>query len=168
MSTHDLQSPNATKIRATTPSRRVIATFTKYADAERAVDKLSDSGFPVERVAIIARGLQFEEQITGRMNYGIAALRGAVSGAAAGFLIGWLFGLFDWFDPIISAFVLAINGLWFGAIVGAIVGLVAYALTRGRRDFSSVGTMAAERYDVLADDEVADEAGRALGNPPAE
>jgi hypothetical protein len=63
MSIHDLQSPNATTRRTTTASRRVIATFTKYADAERAVDKLADSGFPVERVAIIARGLQFEERI---------------------------------------------------------------------------------------------------------
>jgi hypothetical protein len=165
MSTHDLLSPNVNTSRATTPSRRVIATFTKYADAERAVDKLADGGFPVERVAIIARGLQFEERITGRMNYGIAALRGAGSGAAAGFLIGWLFGLFDWVDPIISSFVVAINGLWFGAIVGAIVGMIAHALTRGRRDFSSLGTMTAERYDVLADDEVADEAAQVLGNP---
>lgn len=33
--------------------RRTIASYTTYQEAERAVDHLSDQGFPVERVAII-------------------------------------------------------------------------------------------------------------------
>jgi hypothetical protein len=39
--------------------------------------------------------------------------------------------------------------------------LLAHWLTRGRRDFASVRSMGADRYDVLADSDVADEA-RAL------
>lgn len=64
--------------------RRPVAVFTTYADAERAVDRLSDLGFPVERVAIIGHDLQIVEQVTGRLTYGGAALKGATSGAVLG------------------------------------------------------------------------------------
>jgi hypothetical protein len=146
------------------PGRRVIATYSSYAEAERAVDHLSDQGFPVERTAIVGDGLQFVEQVTGRMTSGQAALRGAASGALVGALIGWLFGIFDWVDPIETGLFLALNGLWIGAIVGALTGLLMHALTRGRRDFASVSAMRAQRYSVVADEEVAEEAARVLAN----
>jgi uncharacterized membrane protein len=83
--------------------RRPIAVFDNYADAERAVDRLSDLGFPVERVAIIGHDLQVVEQVTGRLNYGGTALKGATSGA----LIGWIFGLFNLINPLVASAVLA-------------------------------------------------------------
>jgi hypothetical protein len=144
------------------PARRVVATFDSYAEAERAVDALSDRGFPVERVAIVGRDLQIVEQVTGRLTTAGAALRGMVSGAVAGFFIGWLFGVFDWVDPVVATIWLAIDGLWFGALIGLVVGLVAHLLTGGRRDFSSLRTMQAAHYDLLVDDDAADEALRTL------
>jgi hypothetical protein len=143
-------------------ARRTIASYPIYREAERAVDHLADQRFPVERVSIVGRDLRFVEQVTGRMGYPEAALRGAISGAFVGFLVGWLFGIFDWFEPLLSAAWLAFQGLWFGAIVGALVGLGLHALMRGRRDFSSVAGMRADRYDVVVDDEVAEEAARLL------
>ncbi len=143
--------------------RRTVASFRTYAEAERAVDHLSDERFPVERVAIVARGLKMVEQVTGRRGYLEAALQGLVSGAVIGILIGWLFGLFNWFEPITSAFWLAIDGLWFGALVGTLFGLLSQALSRGRRDFGSVASLSADHYEVLVDDEVAAEAARLLG-----
>jgi hypothetical protein len=147
-----------------TPARRAIASFSTYREAERAVDTLSDRKFPVDRVAIVGRDLEYIEQVTGRMNWAKAALQGAVTGALVGVLVGWLFGLFDWFDPIVSAFWLAVDGLWFGALVGALFGLISYLLLRGRRDFASVATMRATRYELLVDEEVADEAVRLLSH----
>jgi hypothetical protein len=51
------------------------------------------------------------------------------------------------------------------------MGLMLYALTAGRRDFVSVGALQAERYDIVVDDAVADEAARLLSEltaqPPA-
>jgi uncharacterized membrane protein len=143
-------------------SRRAVASYPNYSEAERAVDHLSDQKFPVERVAIVARDLKLVEQVTGRMGYGGAALRGALSGALVGALVGWLFGIFDWFNPIVAAAWLAFDGLWFGAVVGALMGLLLHALTRGRRDFASVAGITADHYDVLVDDEVAAEAARLL------
>jgi len=112
----------------------VIATFDNYADAERLVDYLSDQRFEVNRVAIVGRELEYLEQVLGRLNYGGAALRGAGSGALVGALIGWIFGLFNWIEPLISALVLAGYGLVFGAIVGALFGLLVHALQRGQHD----------------------------------
>ncbi|HEV7562879.1 MAG TPA: general stress protein [Solirubrobacterales bacterium] len=146
-------------------SRRVIASYPSYPEAERAVDHLSDQKFPVERVAIVARDLKLVEQVTGRMGYGGAALQGALSGALVGVLVGWLFGIFDWFNPIVAAAWLAFDGLWFGAVVGALMGLLLHALTRGRRDFASVAGITADHYDVLVDEEVAAEAARLLAGP---
>jgi hypothetical protein len=146
--------------------RRTVATFTDYASAERAVDYLSDHGFPVDRTAIIARDLKLVEQVTGRVGYLEAALRGLLSGALAGVLISWLFAIFDWVDPAVARGWLIVDGFWFGALVGAVAGLIAHALTRGRRDFASVSGVLADRYEVVADEEVADEAERLIGQIP--
>ena len=142
----------------TSGQRRPIGSYESYSEAERAVDYLSDNGFPIERVAIIGSDVKLVEQVVGRLNYGGAALRGAGSGALTGLLIGWLFGVFNWFTPLLAAFTLAVYGLVFGALIGAIFGLVVYALQRGRRDFASVRVMTPTHYEVVADDAVADEA----------
>jgi hypothetical protein len=146
-------------------ARRVIASYPAYPEAEAAVERLTRAGFPVEHVAIVGRGLQYVEQVTGRIDWGRAALQGAMSGAIIGALIGWLFGVFDWFTPTVAAGWLALDGLWFGAVAGALLGLTGRALVRGRHEFSSVGSMTAERFELLVDDELADEALRLLGGP---
>jgi hypothetical protein len=145
-------------------ARRTVASYTSYADAERAVDLLADHDFPVERVAIVGQDLQTVEQVTGKLDYPGAAWRGAVSGAVPGALLGWIFGLFDWADPLVSALLLALYGLIIGALIGAVIALIVYALQGGRRDFVSVTSMSPRRYEVVVDDEVADQAARLIAS----
>jgi hypothetical protein len=140
-----------------------VASFGTYREAERAVDRLSDEKFPVERVRIVGHGLRFEEEVTGRFTYRDAVLRGALSGALVGLLIGWLFAVFNWFDPVVAWGWLIFDALWFGLLLGAALGLLMHSLTGGRRDFSSVPAMKADRYELVVDEEVADEAARILG-----
>ncbi|MES4889636.1 general stress protein [Streptomyces sp. NPDC096012] len=142
--------------------RRTIASYPTYQEAERVVDHLADKGFPVEKVAIIGQDVQLVEQVIGRMGFGDAALRGAASGALPGVLIGWVFGLLNWVDPLVSSLLLALYGLIFGAIVGALLGLLLHAAQGGRRDFASVRSMQPSRYDVVVDEDVAEEAARLL------
>lgn len=142
--------------------RRTIGSFTDYAEAERMVDRLADRDFPVERTAIIGHDLRTVEQVVGKLDYPRAAWRGLVSGAVPGALIGWLFGLFAWVAPLIAGLLLAFYGLIIGAVIGAAVGLLTHALQGGRRDFASVTVTRPERYEVVADDAVADEASRLL------
>lgn len=143
--------------------RQTIASYGSYAEAQRAVDYLSDQKFPVQRVAIVAEGLRFVEQVTGRLNYGRAALAGALSGAVTGGFIGLIFGLISITTPLLT-FVL--YGLIVGAIIGGIMSLITYALSGGRRDFASVSGMQAERYNIMVDSEVAADAARLLNALP--
>jgi hypothetical protein len=54
-----------------------------------------------------------------------------------------------------------------GAILGAALGAIMHGAMGGRRDFVSVSRTEAERYEVMADDEVAEEAERLLEVLPA-
>ncbi|WP_434445020.1 general stress protein [Lentzea sp. E54] len=135
----------------------VLASFADYVEAQRLVDRMSDDGFPVESVRIIGDGVRTVEQVTGRMTRGRAAAAGAASGAWFGVFIGLLFGLFTagagwlWFLLI---------SLLIGAFWGAVFGFVAHWSTRGRRDFSSVMTLEAQRYEVHVDRAMAGQAAR--------
>ena len=119
-------------------SRRVVATYDSYADAERAVDQLADDGFSVERLSIVGSDLRLVEQVTGRMTYARAGAAGAASGAWTGSLFGLIFAVFLTDDAGVSALAVVLYGLVFGALMGALFGVIAYAVTAGRRDFASV------------------------------
>ncbi len=158
----------ASSSRAPAPShaRRTIATYPDYRDAERAVDWLSDQGFDVGRLAIVGTGLKYVEQVAGRVTTARAALTGAGQGAMIGLLFAALFGLFFAYNGFTFLGVLA-YGVVLGAIFGAVFGAIAHVAQGGRRDFASVAGTQAERYEVEADDPVADEAASLLGAMPA-
>ncbi|WP_433271615.1 general stress protein [Actinosynnema sp. CS-041913] len=138
--------------------RVLLGSYPSYADAEQVVDRLSDAGFPVQHTAIVGRGLNSVEQVTGRLTVLRAAGQAALSGAVIGALFGWLFGAFNWIDPVISGLLLALYGAIFGAVLGALFGAIGHGLTGGRRDFSSVAAMQADSYEVLVSAHLADQA----------
>src|SRR5215211_8253327 len=78
-----------------------VASYDNYFDAQKAVDRLSDTGFPVERTAIIGVGLQMVENVLGRLNYGRAAATGAATGAWFGLLVGVFLSIFT--DSLVSS-----------------------------------------------------------------
>lgn len=147
-----------------------VRSYATYPEAKRAVDALSDEGFPVEHLSIVAEEVQLVEDITGRRDFRTAAGHGLLSGALVGALIGFFFGLFSLVDPLVSALVLACFGVLFGAVIGGLFGVVMHFASGGRRDFSSSNRIQAGRYDVVADREVAGEAAslldRALTSAP--
>ncbi|MFD8720419.1 hypothetical protein ACFV2H_21070 [Streptomyces sp. NPDC059629] len=96
----------------------------------------------------------------GRMGYGDAALHAAATGALPGVLGGWIFGLLDWLNPVVSGLLLTLYGLIFPAVLGALLSVLLHAAQGGRRDFASVRAIGPGRYDVVVDESVADEAGR--------
>jgi membrane protein required for beta-lactamase induction len=145
-------------------SRRAVASYSNYRDAERAVDWLSDQGFAVERVAIVGSGLRSVEQVAGRLTIGRAALSGALQGILIGLLFALLFGIFFTGPEFFGLLVYAIVA---GAIFGAVFGAVAHGAQGGQRDFTSVRGIEAERYEVQVDEEAADEAKRLLDSMPA-
>lgn len=123
----------------------LLAEFATYPQAQDLVDQLSDDGFPVRHVRIVGTGIHSVEQVTGRLTRGRAALGGAASGAWFGLFIGLLFGLFAVGTAL---FGVLLGSLLIGAFWGGVFGFVAHWATRGRRDFSSVRGMEADRYQV--------------------
>jgi hypothetical protein len=144
----------------------LVAAYRTYEEAQRAVDFAADRDFPVERLAIVAEDLRFVEQVTGRAGYGTAVLNGAASGAITGAFLGFILGLFSLVTPLTSGLVLAFWGLVIGALIGALAGLLAQAIAGGRRDFSSIGSLRAGRYDVVATADVAERARQLLSELP--
>lgn len=138
-------------------ARRVVASYPTYSQAQAAVDHLSDEGFAVERMAIVGSDLRLVERVTGRLDYPRAAAGGAASGAPLGLIFGLIWSLFL---PEGGASVIATILYWLvaGAAAGALVGLLSHALARGRRDFTSVSSVEADRYDLMAPDELVDDA----------
>jgi hypothetical protein len=134
-----------------------LATYDTYEQAQRAVDFLSDHEFPVENLAIVGTDLRQFERVTGRLTYPRAMGAGAASGAWFGLLVGlllWLFGSGDHTNPALALLGPILLGAGFGAAFGA----ASYAATRGRRDFTSVSTIVATRYEVLSEHRVAQQA----------
>jgi uncharacterized membrane protein len=123
-----------------------VATYNDYKDAQRAVDHLSDNGFPVENSQIVGSNLHLVEQVTGRVTTGRAALAGASTGAWFGLFIGLLVGLFTSGPAWLG---LVLGGVLIGAAWGAIFGFFAQYAMRGSRDFSSNRAIVADRYDVV-------------------
>jgi heat induced stress protein YflT len=143
-------------------NRVVLASYSRYADAQAAVDRLSDARFPVEQVSIVGRDLRLVETVTGRLDRGRAALGGLASGAWFGLLVGLFVAIFV-ADDTASWLALVLWGLLFGALAGMVFSLVAYAATGGRRDFVSVSSLLAAQYDVMVDARAAEDARRVLG-----
>jgi uncharacterized membrane protein len=148
----------------TSARRRTIASYTDYRDAERAVDRLSDQGFAVERSAIIGTGLSSVEQVTGRMTVGRAALVGAGEGALIGAFIALLFGLF-FSGPGFGE--LLLYSLAAGAFFGGITGAIVQAASGEGRNFASSMSVATDHYEVQVDEELTAEATRIVGGTPA-
>lgn len=140
---------------------QVIASYPTYEKAQRAVDHLSDSGFPVEQSQIIGRDLRLVEQVVGRLTKTRAAVMGAASGAWFGLFVGTLITLFvigpEWVAVTLTAVII-------GAVSGAIFGFVAHWATHGQRDFASASAVVADRYDVTVMDAYAQRAAQLLSS----
>lgn len=138
-------------------SRHTLGTFAGYADAQRLVDQLSDAGFDVQTLTIVGCDLRSVEHVTGRLTTGRAALYGAGAGAWWGLFVGLLLAVFSTtvLAPLLTALVV-------GALFGAGFGAAGHAALRGRRDFTSVRTLEADRYEVLVTADAADRARQAL------
>ena len=141
--------------------RQTIAAFDRYEDAQAYVDRLAHRGFPVEHVVIVGWDPVIVEQVTGPLDAWRGAGSGAVSGVLMGLLFGWLFALFFAHDGT-SLLAILLYWLLVGAAMGALFGIVAYAL-RGQRGFTSLSAIKARRYEVLVDQAHADDALRLAG-----
>ncbi|MFC5993976.1 general stress protein [Pseudonocardia hispaniensis] len=130
----------------TPPTGWPVGSYATYAEAQRAVDHLADSDFPVRDVTIVGVDLMLVERVIGRLSWGRVLLSGAASGAWFGLFVGLLLGLFATSSGPLGPILV---GLASGLVFGLVFAAVGYGASRGRRDFTSASQMVAGRYDVL-------------------
>lgn len=132
----------------TPPKGDPIAAYDTYLDAQRAVDFLSDNHFPVQFVTIVGSDLRMVERVTGRLTYGRVALASGLNGAWFGLFVGLLLQVFG--NAPAGTVVAA---MLIGAAFAVFAGVISYALTGGRRDFTSTSQIVAREYEVLCQTE---------------
>src|SRR6476646_5298335 len=136
----------------TPPKGWPIGSYPTYAEAQKAVDYLSDQQFPVQQVTIVGVDLMQVERVTGRLSWPKVLGGGVLTGAWLGIFVGLVLGFFG--HPMQSL----LTGLVAGIIFGLITSAIPYAMAKGTRDFSSTMQLVAGRYDVLCDPQNAEKA----------
>jgi hypothetical protein len=135
----------------TPPKGWPVGSYPTYAEAQRAVDYLSDQQFPVQQVTIVGVDLMQVERVTGRLTWPKVLGGGLISGAWLGLFIGLVLSSPHPLEALTTGLV---AGVFFGLITSAIP----YSMARGTRDFSSTLQLVAGRYDVLCDPQNAEHA----------
>ena len=137
----------------TPPKGWPIGAYPTYAEAQAAVDYLSDQQFPVQQVTIVGVDLMQVERVTGRLSWPKVLGGGVLTGAWLGIFVGLVLGLLGG-----NQMGALLTGLIAGIIFGLITSAIPYAMAKGTRDFSSTMQLVAGRYDVLCDPQNAERA----------
>ena len=140
-----------------------VGIYNSYADAQKAVDYLSDEKFEVQNLAIVGTELKSVERVLGRRNWGTVITQGLQSGVSTGLLVGLVVLIFT--KPT-SYFVLLLVSLAIGITLAIAFSAAGYAMTRGKRDFTSVTQTVATKYEVLCEHKVAAQARELLSQMP--
>jgi hypothetical protein len=140
-----------------------VGIFNSYPEAQKAVDYLADEKFPVQNLAIVGTELRSVERVLGRRSWSTVLSSGVSSGISTGLLVGLVMLIFT--RPT-SVVVLLLTCLAMGIAIGLAFAAVGYAMTKGKRDFTSVTQTVATKYEVLCEHKVAAQAREMLQQRP--
>ena len=140
-----------------------VGIYNTYADAQKAVDYLADEKFEVQNLAIVGTELKSVERVLGRRNWGTVVTQGMQSGISTGLLVALVMLIFT--RPG-SFFLLLVVSLAIGIALGVGFSAAGYAMSRGKRDFTSITQTVATKYEVLCEHKVAAQAKEMLQGMP--
>ena len=140
-----------------------VGIYNSYADAQKAVDYLADEKFEVQNLAIVGTDLKSVERVLGRRNWGTVVTQGMQSGISTGLLVALVMLIFT--KPG-SFLLLLVVSLAIGIALGIGFSAAAYAMSRGKRDFTSITQTVATKYEVLCEHKVAAQAREMLQGMP--
>jgi hypothetical protein len=140
-----------------------VGIFNSYAEAQKAVDYLSDQKFEVQNLAIVGTDLKSVERVLGRRNWGTVINQGVMSGISTGLLVALVMLIFT--RPA-SFLALLLVSMAIGIALGIGFAAAGYAMSRGKRDFTSITQTVATKYEVLCEHKVAAQAREMLQGLP--
>lgn len=136
---------------------RSLGTFSSYDEVQALVDALSDEQFPVENTMIVGTDLKQVERVTGRRTWGRVLGGGVLSGLWMGLFVGLLFSLLS--GSFLSTVLLS---MVMGVIFFTVWSAIGYAMTGGRRDYTSLTATIPMQYELLVEHSHADRARQIL------
>jgi hypothetical protein len=140
-----------------------VGVYDTYNEAQKAVDFLADSHFPVQNLCIVGTELRSVERVLGRRTWGTVLGQGLQNGLSTGIMVSLLL----WFlQPGVNVLQLFVVGLSMGLIIGLVFAVLGYAMARGRRDFNSISQTVATKYELLAEHKVAQNARELVATMP--
>jgi hypothetical protein len=149
--------PKARSQFPTLPSGWPIGSYTSYEEAQKAVDHLAGSDFPVTDVTIVGVEPMLVERIAGKLSWSKILSSAALSGAWFGLFLGLMLTFFTPNAGVLPIVIGLVAGIAFNLLFGAL----GYAANKNKRAFISQSQLVAQRYDVLSQPRNA-EKGRAL------
>lgn len=149
------------------PSHPTIQTFASYPDAREALERLLDQDVPASAVSISARGIRLVEEVYPK-GWLYTAGEGGLNGALVGLLVGFLLGFFSLSAPGFSALVLGFWGAVIGAAVGIVIALAVHGLRRDGEPHTTERSLRAENFDLRVARDHLDRARRALAGVDTE
>ena len=141
-----------------------VKVFDSYADAQKAVDHLADEKFEVKNLCIVGTNLRSVERVLGRKNWGTVIANAAMSGVGTGLLIGLIMTLFV--PGVENALLLLLVAVALAIVIAIVFQSIGYAMTGGRRDFTSVTQTVATQYELLCEHKFVQQARELLTTMP--
>lgn len=128
------------------PRGELLGRYRTYEQAQQVVDHLSSQGFDIKHLTIVGNDLRSVEHIRSRLTYPRVAGAGAAQGALFGLFIGLLIFLFSPEAPMANLLLSVLMGMG----IWMIMGVVGFAVRKGR-GFASSSQMVATTFDIVCD-----------------
>src|SRR5699024_1916015 len=141
---------------------RSLGVYSTYQEVQAVVDTLADNAFPVQRTMIVGTDLKLMERVTGRKTWGKVIGQGVLSGLWMGLFLGLLLMFISQ-----SSLAIVVTSVLMGIVFFTVWSAVGYAMTVGKRDFTSVVATIPMQYELMVEHTNAEEARRILAEAGA-
>ena len=141
---------------------RSLGVYSTYQEVQSVVDTLADHEFPVQSTLIVGTDLKLMERVTGRRTWPKVIGQGILSGLWMGLFLGLLFMLITPGDLMI-----VLSSVLMGIVFFTVWSVIGYAMTGGKRDFTSMTSTIPMQYELLVEHKHADQARRILAESGA-
>ena len=141
---------------------RSLGVYSTYQEVQAVVDTLADNAFPVQRTMIVGTDLKLMERVTGRKTWGKVIGQGVLSGLWMGLFLGLLLMFISQ-----SSLAIVVTSVLMGIVFFTVWSAVGYAMTGGKRDFTSMVATIPMQYELMVEHTNAGEARRILAEAGA-
>ena len=141
---------------------RSLGVYSTYQEVQSVVDTLADRQFPVQSTLIVGTDLKLMERVTGRRTWPKVISQGALSGLWMGLFLGLLLLLLS---P--GNLTVILTSVVLGIVFFTVSSVIGYAMSGGRRDFTSMTATIPMQYELLVEHKHAAQAQQILAESGA-